>query len=896
MKPKSKIVASIAGAVLLVLLVAVVSFGAFIQIESAAEARAHSYEIINRGNALMTEMLDAETGERGFALTGDEAFLAPYLAVRDNVKTHLAELIEMTRIAPARERLTKLDPLIDAKLKEMARMIELRHMRDLSKAPPQVNSGQGKRIMDAFRVELGAFIEMENAALRQRDAELQSRMRDLFTLIVIATLLTLVLSLFFAYLLYRETLHRLDSEVHKKTRHLLFEKEEVNKKLYSANRILQVSEEHLAVILHSIGDAVIATDEQGRVTHLNPTAERLTGWKRVEAAGRQIEEVFRIINQDTRQPSTVPVMSALIKGTVQGLANHTILVSRDGSECSIADSCAPIREPDGRIVGAVLVFRDVTDEYAAQQALRDSAALIRTILETVGDGMITITASGGVVETVNPAAERLFGYNTEELVGKNLGLLIPELDGDQRNAPLEYYGISDESRAMGLGREVVGRRKDGSHFPLEISVSEMWLGGKRYFTGVLRDVTVRQRVEAERNEAMAVAAKASRAKTEFLSGMSHELRTPLNAVLGFAQLMESGTPGPTPLQKRNLDQILKAGWYLLELINEILDLSLIESGKVTLSREPVSLSEVMLECRAMIEPQAQKRGIGMSFPRFDVRHFVSADRTRVKQVLINLLFNAIKYNKAEGAVAVELSPGQSNSIRISVRDTGDGMTPEQLSQLFQPFNRLGKESSTEEGTGIGLVVTKRLVELMGGRIGVQCAVGVGSVFWVEFNLIDAPALSVHEPEPAVQATLRGPRGMPQRTLLYVEDNPANLELVEQLVARRNDLRLVSAAEGNIGIEFARVYQPEVILMDINLPGINGIEAMQVLRADPTTSHIPIIALSANAIPRDVERALAAGFFNYLTKPIKVDKFMEALDAALAFVQTNQAKPEEKEQT
>ena len=388
---------------------------------------------------------------------------------------------------------------------------------------------------------------------------------------------------------------------------------------------------------------------------------------------------------------------------------------------------------------------------------------------------------------------------------------------------------------------------------------------------------------------MAVAEKANRAKTDFLSSMSHELRTPLNAILGFAQLMESGSPPPTPSQKRNLDQILKAGWYLLELINEILDLALIESGKVTLSREPVSLVEVMLECRAMIEPQAQKRGIGMTFPRFEIPYFVKADRTRVKQVLINLLFNAIKYNKPGGAVAVECTLSPPDSIRISVRDTGAGLAPEQLAQLFQPFNRLGKEASAEEGTGIGLVVTKRLVELMGGAIGVDSAVGVGSVFWIELSLTTAPQLAVREAERAALVRPQVPDGTPLRTLLYVEDNPANLELVEQLIARRPDLRLLSARDGNRGIEFVRAYQPEVILMDINLPGMSGIQTLKILRADPATAHIPVIALSANAMPRDIEKGLAAGFFRYLTKPIKINEFMDTLDVALKFAKTESAR-------
>ena len=271
--------------------------------------------------------------------------------------------------------------------------------------------------------------------------------------------------------------------------------EQTNKQLQQANATLQVSEEKLAVTLNSIGDAVIATDAEGRVTLLNPLAERLTGWTQAEAAGRPVDEIFHIINQETRQPATIPVMETLAHGTIQGLANHTVLIARDGSECAIADSCAPIRDRDGQVVGAVLVFRDVTEEYAAQQALRDSAALIQTILNTVVDGIITLHASGGIVERVNPAAERMFGYTAAELIGQNFSLLIPELDRDQRNGSLEYYSASDEARAAGLGREVVGQRKDGSMFPLEIAVSEMWLGGKRYFTGILRDITARKRAE-----------------------------------------------------------------------------------------------------------------------------------------------------------------------------------------------------------------------------------------------------------------------------------------------------------------------------------------------------------------------------------------------------------------
>jgi PAS domain S-box-containing protein len=526
-------------------------------------------------------------------------------------------------------------------------------------------------------------------------------------------------------------------------------------------------------------------------------------------------------------------------------------------------------------------------------ALLKAGALQNAILTSANFSIIA-TDEKGIIQLFNVGAERMLGYRAAEVVNKISPSDIHDREEVVARAQALTLELSTpiapgfEALAFKASREIEDSyeltyiRKDGSRFPAIVSITALRDDDGRIIGYLLigTDNSVRKLVESKLNEAMAAAEKANHAKTDFLSSMSHELRTPLNAILGFAQLMESGAPAPTISQKRNLDQILKAGWYLLELINEVLDLALIESGKVTLSREPVSLGEVMLECRAMIEPQAQKRGIGMSFPRFEVPEFINADRTRVKQVLVNLLFNAVKYNKPGGAVVLECTRERPDAIRISVRDTGAGLDAAQLAQLFQPFNRLGRETSKEEGTGIGLVVTKRLVELMGGNIGVESHLGAGSVFWVEFALASAPRLVFREPQPASLESAKVPEGTPLRTLLYVEDNPANLELVEQLIARRPDLRLLSAADANLGIEFARVYQPDVILMDINLPGISGLEAMKILRADPATAHIPILALSANAVPRDIEKSLEAGFFNYLTKPIKVDRFMEALDQAL----------------
>lgn len=393
----------------------------------------------------------------------------------------------------------------------------------------------------------------------------------------------------------------------------------------------------------------------------------------------------------------------------------------------------------------------------------------------------------------------------------------------------------------------------------------------------------------DQRQAQAAAESANRAKSDFLSSMSHELRSPLNAILGFAQLMASDSPPPTPTQQNSIDQILKGGWHLLELINEVLDLAKIEAGQASLSPEPVSLAEALSECHAMVEQQAMKRGVRMRFPLFDMPCFVRADRTRLKQILLNLLSNAIKYNRDEGTVEVSVTTG--SCIRISVRDTGEGLAPERLAQLFQPFNRLGQEAGPVEGTGIGLVVAKRLVELMDGSIGAESAVGVGSVFRIELPASHPPELMGESVELPVPAKAQDGNAPSVHTLLYVEDNPANLNLVEQLIARRADMRLLTAVTGARGVEVARTSLPEVIVMDIHLPDINGIAALELLREDPKTAHIPVIALSANAMPRDIEKGIRAGFFRYLTKPIKLAEFMEALGAALKQTETGPPRSE-----
>ena len=659
-----------------------------------------------------------------------------------------------------------------------------------------------------------------------------------------------------------------------------------------------------SAIFNSANFSSIATDAKGVIQIFNVGAERMLGYAAADVMNKitpadisDPQEVIARANTLSVELKTTikPGFEALVFKASRGIEDiyELTYIRKDGSRFPAVVSVTALRDAQNAIIGYLLIGTDNTarkqveeEQKKLDQRLRDQQFYTRSLIESNIDAIMT-TDPLGIITDVNKQMETLTDCTRDELIGAPSKNYFT--DPERAEAAIKL--VLSEKKVTNY--ELTARARDGKETVVSYNAMTFYDRDRR-LQGVFaaaRDVTERKRLDralqesnVELESAKSAAEKANLAKSNFLSSMSHELRSPLNAILGFAQLMESSTPLPSAAQAARIAQILQAGWHLLKLINEILDLAVIESGKVSLALEQVSLGEVMSECQAMMQPEAQQRGIRMTFPRFDQPVFVWADRTRLKQIIINLLSNAIKYNREQGTVVVDCTALSPQRTRISVQDSGAGLNPEKLAQLFQPFKRLGQEASGVAGTGIGLVVTKQLAELMEGVLGVESTVGAGSLFWVELRSTAAPAPAASGVEAATQAQSRRPAGTRLRTLLYIEDNPANMELVEQLIARRPDLRLLTAVNGSLGIELARVARPEVILMDINLPGLSGIEVLKILREDPATSHIPVVALSANAMPRDIELGLEVGFFRYLTKPIKVKEFMESLDVAMEFAE------------
>jgi PAS domain S-box-containing protein len=576
------------------------------------------------------------------------------------------------------------------------------------------------------------------------------------------------------------------------------------------------------------------------------------------------------IHPDDRQ-MVMDAVNACVERDIPYEIKHRV-VWPDGTVRWLLERGDVVRDESGNPLQMLGVVQDITDIISTQQQLE----VFKRMVESVIDGVITIDHKG-IIRSFNASASNMFGYQVQDVVGRNVNILMPEPYRAEHDGYLKRYFDHKSSRIMGRQLELTGCRSDGSVFPLEISITELDGSDDAVILGITRDITNRKREEQALVNAREEAERANQAKSDFLSSMSHELRTPMNAILGFAQMLEYDA-GLSDDQQDNVHEILKGGRHLLELINEVLDLSKIEAGHVDLSLEPIELICVANECSSLIEPLMAQKQITLHLdisPGIAVR----ADRVRFKQALLNLLSNAVKYNRDGGHIYLDVQPAVGQNLRITVNDTGVGIAPDRIDELFQPFQRLGAEYSEVEGTGIGLTITRHLVELMGGVVGVDSQVGVGTTFWIDLPsevIPDAEVNAKGEGVGSVQHTEEV-----HHTVLCIDDNPANLKLINQMLGLRQHIHVITAHTPELGIGLALTHQPDLILLDINMPHMDGYQVLSFLKADASMKDIPVIAVTANAMSRDIERGRAAGFSEYLTKPLNLAVFLKTIDSSLA---------------
>lgn len=521
----------------------------------------------------------------------------------------------------------------------------------------------------------------------------------------------------------------------------------------------------------------------------------------------------------------------------------------------------PQIDANGKVDGLLGVYFDITDLKTLKLELQESTERYKFFADNVEEGIVV--CDQGIIVDVSDRWLQLFRCRRGDAVGQPLMSFIA--------ASVVPMALQLIETKWAEPYESVMMRHDGTTFPAIVRGRNLEFGDRELRLTTVLDISRQKENELAVQATKLEAERANQAKTEFLSSMSHELRTPMNAIFGFAQILEFDERLDKD-QQDSVHEILKAARHLLGLIDEVLDLAKIESGRMTLSIETVVLGPIVEECEQLLRPLANDRQISLCMPA-GLACAVQADRVRLKQVLLNLLSNAIKYNQLQGEVRLSVEVGGPR-VRIMVADTGRGIAPEDLSRLFQPFNRLDAEHSRIEGTGIGLVISRRLVEAMGGTIEVNSTPGQGSCFWFELPQADPERAAIH-----AQELPRGIKSEEQNQdhILYIDDNPVNLKLVTQMLGKLRNILLVTAHTPELGIELAQSRKPCLILLDINMPRMDGYEVLQVLKAGLQLRHVPVIAVSANAMPRDIERGIAAGFADYLTKPIDVGRFLESVD-------------------
>jgi len=646
----------------------------------------------------------------------------------------------------------------------------------------------------------------------------------------------------------------------------------------SAEQALAESEQRFRGIVENAGDAIIIHDRHGKIYDVNQNACDELGYSRVELLSLTIPDIEASLDIDdlrktwgvgVAEPNKYPL-------TLDGIQRR-----RDGSTFPV-EMRLGVLDVRGESM-FIAIVRNVTERKAAEEENRVNEERFRDFTSTASDWVWEM----GPDLRFSYVSDRFFEISSvrkEDVIGKTRWEYIsPEIIDEDPETWREHRKCMEQHRPFRNFYYRSSGLDSGRHISLNGNPVFSKDGSFAGYRGTGTDVTELRNMQEDMVRAKEDAETANRAKSVFLSSMSHELRTPLNAILGFGQMLQYNPGEPlSQTQQTSVDYILKGGRHLLDLINDVLDLAKIEAGKVELSIENIRPTDVITECRNLVDEMAARRGITIISPDPDrTTDFVRADYTRMKQVCLNLMSNAIKYNRENGSISIRFDEINPGTLRLSVTDTGPGIPQGKQDRLFKAFNRLGAENSEIEGTGIGLVVSKDLVEMMGGVIGFTSAEGEGSTFWFELPLNEQSGTKGISADTQETDNAGGPLREINATMLYVEDNPSNLQLMELIASRLNGLEMISAHTAELGIDLAASKLPDVIILDINLPGMDGYEALKILQNKAETRDIPVLALSANATRNDIEKGRKAGFRRYLTKPIKVTEIVDAIESALA---------------
>jgi PAS domain S-box-containing protein len=630
-------------------------------------------------------------------------------------------------------------------------------------------------------------------------------------------------------------------------------------------------------LIDAAPDGILVCDDQGTLVLVNSEAERMFGYAHEELLGKHIEA---LIPEHVRPRHHHHLASYTAEPRLRPMASSLDLRGRrkDGSELPVEISLSPFTTERGLLV--IAGVRDVSDRRELEREKRRATGYLLSAVEAVQEAFMLFDEHDRIM-MVNSAARAMTGpAGDAPIVGRTFEDLL------RASIAAGMYDLGDDSAEAFYERRLAYHRAPSGTLDLRtgagryIRVTERKTADHGTVT-MIADITDDVHRARELSLAREQSEAASAAKSEFLSSMSHELRTPLNAILGFAQLLERDRKQPlSERQLERLGHVMRGGEHLLRLIDDVLDLSRIEARRISVSSEPVDVAEVLAEVVHTIEPMAARAQIHIAAPAVALgAPRVIADRTRLAQILMNLASNAIKYGKPDGHVVfrTEVLP---TVFRVAVIDDGIGIPADKRDKIFEPFQRAGQEAGPIEGTGIGLTISKRLAELMRSTIDFKSELGLGSEFWIDLPIDRQPAVGEPIAREQVSAGSRLAVGDRRHLVVYVEDNPSNIAFMRELVGDLPSVELLTAPTAEIGLELIRARQPKVVIMDINLPGISGFEAVNRLREWPETRHIPVIGLSAAALAKDTTRAKDAGFYRYLTKPVKVSELTDALERIL----------------